>query len=253
MRSSACVCGFAVVLLGLQVGCAGHSVRYQPFVKQRIPPTEHAVAMSGSFDEAKAYFEKGQLPHNTARQKYELVLEGLGRLTGQLGSPDYALIGEVFGGGNAWANQQTLTEAFCRKAARNGGDVVMIFRQATIEQPYVYTTPGYSTTNASATAYGYGNYATAYGTSHTTYTPSQTYSGVMYKPQANGLVFKHIPGVDKDRRRLLNADDESLGKALTALEALAGETKLSWGEARARWLEIVQEATEQSASGTERD
>jgi hypothetical protein len=209
--------------------------------------------MSGGFDEAKAYFEKAQLPHNTARQKYQLMLEGLEKLTGQLGSPDYMLIGEVFGGGNAWANQQTLTQAFCEKAARNGGDVVMIFRQAIIKQPYVYTTPGYSTTNASASAYGYGNYATAYGTSQTTYTPSRTYSGVMYKPQANGLVFKHVLGVDADRRRLLQADDESLAKAVAALEALGGETNLTWEQARTRWLKIVQEATEQSARGGDHD
>lgn len=253
MRRSVSACGWALVVLGLQVGCAGHSVRYQPFIKQQIPPTEHAVAISGSSDEARPYFEKAQLAHNTPRQTYELMLEGLERLTGQLGSPDYVLIGEVFGGGNAWANQQTLAEALCEKAARKGGDVVMILSQATVEQPFVYTTPGYSTTNASATAYGYGNYATAYGTSQTTYTPSRTYAGVMYKPQANGLVFKHVPGLGADRKRLLQADDESLAKAMAALQALGNDTRLSWQVARRRWRQIVQEATEQSARDRDQD
>ncbi len=153
------------------------------------------------------------------------------------------LIGEVFGGGNAWANQETLKQALCEKAARNGGDVVMIIRRITLQQPYSFTTPGYSTTNANASAYGYGNYATAYGTSHTTYTPSQTYTGVMYKPQANGLVFKYIQGVDVERRHLLQADDESLTSALAALKQLESDKQLSWEELRVRWRAIVQSAT----------
>lgn len=244
MRGSGWLGGCCVVLSGLQVGCAGHSVKYQPVFIRRIPPTEHAVSLSGSFEEAKGYFEKAQLPHNSPREKYELALEGLRALTNQLGSPDYVLIGEVFGGGNAWANQQTLTEALCRKAAQNGGDAVMIFRRGTIERPYVYTTPGYSTTNSNVSAYGYGNYATAYGSSYTTYTPGRTYSGVFHKPTANGLVFKYLPGIDAERHRLLRADDESLENAMAEIEALGNNKKLTWDEAIARWREIVQKADE---------
>jgi len=235
-----------LVALALQLGCAGHTVKYVSFVKLRIAPTDHAVSMSGSFDEAKACFDKAQLPHNTPRQQYELQLEGLRMLTTQLGSHDYVLIGEVFGGGNAWANQETLTQELCKKAARNGGDVVMVFRQATIEQPYVYTTPGYSTTNANVSAYGYGNYATAHGTSHTTYTPGHTYAGVMYKPQANGFVFKLVPGVDAARLKLMSADDESLAKALAALDDLSKNSKLSWDEVLSRRRAIVETATGQT-------
>ncbi len=77
-----------VVLIGMQVGCAGHNVKYVPFIKQKIAPSERAMPMSGTFDQAKELFEQAQLPHNTPRQKYELILEGLGKLTGQLGSPD---------------------------------------------------------------------------------------------------------------------------------------------------------------------
>lgn len=238
---------FCLLLFGLQFGCAGHSVKYVAFVKHRMIPTDHAVSMSGRFVEARVYFEKAQLPHNSPRQKYELMLEGLGKLTAQLGSHDYVLIGEVFGGGNAWANQVTLTQAFCKKAARKGGDVVLIFRRSTVEQPYVYTTPGYSTTNASVSAYGYGNYATAHGTSHTTYTPGQTYAGVLYKPQANGLVFKYVPGVDAERHKLLSADDKSLAKTIIGLEELGNNTRLSWEEAHARWRSLVQAAIGQTA------
>jgi len=237
-----------IVLVGLQVGCAGHSVKYTSFLELKIARSERAVSILGSFDEAKERFEQAQLPHNTPRQRFELILEGLDKLTDQLGSPDYVVIGEVFGGGNAWANQETLRQELCRKAARNGGDVVMIFKRSTVEQPYSYATPGYSTTNASASAYGNGNSATAYGTSHTTYTPSQTYSGVVYKPQANGLVFKYVQGIGAERRLLQQADDESLSSALTTMQQLGNDKNVSWEDYLARWREIVQSATSQASS-----
>lgn len=220
-------------------GCAGHNVKYTPYIHCKIPPNEHATAVSGNIEEARPFFERATLPHNGPREKYQVMLDGLGKLTDQLGSPDYVVIGEVFGGGNAWANQATLTEAFCRKAARQGGDVVMIFRRDTFVQPYQYTVPGQSTTNASATAYGNANYATAYGTSHTTYTPSQTYSGVFHKPIANGLVFKHVPGVDAERRAMSKLEDGVLGKAIQELEELGRNKKITWAEARARVKQLV--------------
>ena len=230
----------------LSQGCASHRVKYEPFVKSRIPATERAVSVPGSFDEAKALFEKAKLPHNSPRQKYELALEGMDKLTDQLGSDDYVLIGEVFGGGNARANQGTLAKALCRKAARKGGDVVMIVKRTTVEQAYSYTTPGFSTTNASARIYG--NYA--YGTSNTTHILGRTYSGIMYKPRANGLVFKHVPGVDAERRHLLLADDESLSTALGAVERLTNNKKLSWEEAMRQWRQIVKNAVEGESDET---
>ena len=38
-----------------------------------------------------------------------------------------------------------------------------------------YTTPGTATTTTNVNGYGYGNTANVYGTSYTTYNPSQTY------------------------------------------------------------------------------
>jgi hypothetical protein len=39
-----------------------------------------------------------------------------------------------------------------------------------------FTTPGYSSTYGTASAYGFGNFATAHGTSYTTTTPPQTFN-----------------------------------------------------------------------------
>lgn len=240
MRQIAIIGVFAVLT---QTGCSGftsHRVKYQPFVKQKIPSTDQAVSMSGSYGEAKALFEKAQLPHNNPRQKYELTLEGIGKLTDQLGSDDYVLIGEVRGGGSSRASQTTLAKAMCKKAAKKGGNVVMIFKQEIVEQAYSYTTPGFSITNINANVYG----NTVYGQANTTHIPGQTYSGIHHKPVASGLVFRHVPGVGAERKRLLQADDKHLSKAVPALERLAGNKKLSWEEALRQWQRIISDAVE---------
>jgi hypothetical protein len=51
---------------------------------------------------------------------------------------------------------------------------------ADVSGHFSFTTPGYATTYGSANAYGFGNFATAYGTSYTTVTPPQTFN--IYKP-----------------------------------------------------------------------
>lgn len=234
-------CCPAVIMLS---GCTGHYLKYEPYIQCRFSPVSHAILVSGSIDEAKPLFEKAQLPHNGPRGKYELQLDALSKLTAQLGSPDYVVIGEIFGGGNAWANQTTLGNAMCDKAARQGGDVVMVFHRDTFVQPYQYTVPGSSTTNATVSAYGNRNYATAYGTSYTTYTPSQTYSGVFYKPVANALVFKHVPGIDVERRAIKELADDQLARVMQETEVICKDKKLTWEEARDHAKQLRNTATD---------
>lgn len=233
----------SVTLLALlSSGCAGHSVKFAPYIKWKVPPTEHAVPVTGSIEQWRQLSEKAALPHNTPRDRYLLGLKAFETLTDQLGSTDYVLIGEVFGGGNAWATHATLTSALCKKGARHGGNVVMIFNRQTVEQPYAYSTPGYSTTTSNAYAYGYGNYATAHGTSRTTHLPGRTYVGTMYKPQANAFVFRHVSGAGEHRRSLLNANDDAVATAVSQLETLFANRKLTWDEGRRRSRDIIERA-----------
>lgn len=228
------------VVLSLS-GCALHNVKYNAFSKNRIEAIDYATAVDGSFEEAKGLFEQAQLPHNTPRQRYAVQLRALQTLTSQLGSDDYVLIGEVYGGGNAYANFETLKRAFCKKAARKGGDVVMMFNYGIQERPFVYTTPGYSTTNVYGSAYSYGNYAYGSATARTTYTPGQTYAGVLRFPHGNGLVFKHVPGAQSRRRDLTALSDERLEHALQELEKLGNNKKMTFEEALERSDEIIAE------------
>ena len=199
-------------------GCTPHHVKYTSFVKNKIEPTNQAIAVNGTFEEAKLLFEKSSLPHHSPRERYKLRNLGLSKLTQQLGGEDYILIGEVYGNGNARTTLETLKAAFCKKAVKEGGDVVMVFRSGIEKRPFVYTTPGYATTNVNGSAYRSGNYAYGNATGHTTYHPGQTYTGTLYFPYGNGLVFKYVPGAGKRRRVIAKLDDESFTRVLQVLE-----------------------------------
>ena len=232
----------------LTTGCARHRVKYVPFAKWSIEPTAGATAIDGDVDAALALLQQAPLPHNSLRSRVQLQWDGLRALTSQLGSDDYILLGEVTGGGNAKANHATLAQAFCEKAAENGGDVVLIYRRETVEQPWTHSTPGYSYTTGTATAYGNRNYAHAYGTSQTTYSHGQVYSGVVHKPRASGLVLKHVPGAEKERQALLQLGDEELARIMPELEALALDPNLTFTQARKRWLSLFAESGTKSGN-----
>ncbi|MCK6455809.1 MAG: hypothetical protein L6Q92_04690 [Phycisphaerae bacterium] len=235
--------GACVVALLCVSGCALHNVRYNEFVKARIEPVPSANALLGSVDEAKALLDQAKLPHNGMRDRYNMERRAGQTLLAQLGSQDYVLLGEMYGGGNAYSNLETLKAAFCERAAAKGGDVVLVFRQDVQQRQFVYTTPGYSTTNVQGSAYRTGNYAYGSATANSTYTPGQTYVGTMGFPIANGLVFKYVPGVEARRARMDALPDAQLESAVKELEGLWTDDKRTLADVLKRWDEILEQAT----------
>lgn len=221
-------------------GCSRHNVKYSAYRKNAIAPTASAIAVHGRIDEAKELIEQSRLPHNTVRQSYELERRAWQSVYAQLGSPDYLVIGEVYGGGSARASLATLEAAFCKRAAREGGDVVLIFDAGIEQRPFSYTTPGYAQTNVYATAYQTGNYLHGHATGYTTYTPGQTYSGVLNLPHASGLVFKHVPGIDVKRARMAALDDAALERTLANLVRWGMDKSLTFEEVLQRWDALIQ-------------
>ena len=233
--------GVAVWLMLPLTGCVHHNVKYAPMLNCRFPAAPHASSIDGSFDRAKQLFEKAALPHNTVRQRCELVHQALSELRRQLGSDDYVLIGEVYGGGNAKATMETLKAALCKKAARKGGDVVMFFRTGYETRQYTVVQPGFATTNVYGSAYSSGNYTTGSATGYTTYSPRQAYSGVLYLPTANGLVFKYVPGTEARYKALMSLDDKTLETVSREIENLA-KSKPKYDELVKTMDEIVERA-----------
>jgi len=220
-------------------GCAAHTVKYNAFIKNQFEHVSTATSVNGSIDDARALADQAKLPHNSIRQRYELERKAGCALRSQLGSQDYFLLGEVYGGGNARTNAETLRQALCQKAASKGGDVVLIFREGVEQRQFAYTTPGHAQTNAYGSAYGVGNYAYGSATAYTTYTPGQTYAGTMYFPYGNGLVFRYVPGIEDLRKRTDALDDRQLEQLMGQVEKLWQDEHMTFKEALALWDQLL--------------
>jgi hypothetical protein len=98
-----------------------------------------------------------------------------------LTAPDEATI--IFhGNGYTPAERVVLMTALrCAEVTlQHGYRYFIITGAADVSNRSSFTTPGYATTYGSANAYGFGSFATAYGTSYTTVTPPRTFN--IYKP-----------------------------------------------------------------------
>jgi hypothetical protein len=232
----------AGLLLFTVCGCAATQIKYTAINKNRITSTDHAVIVEGRFDVAKSFFEQAQLPHNLGRTRIELIRQGVRALTTQLGSNDYVLIGEVVGGGNAYSNIEKLKIDLSSRAAREGGDVVLLINAGVQQRPFVYTTPGYAVTNSYSSAYVQGNTAYGTGTAYTTYTPGQTYAGVMSFPYADGLVFKYVPGIEHRWKMIMSLPDGKLQYVVEKLAPLSQDKSITFNEEKLRVDEILADA-----------
>jgi hypothetical protein len=230
-----------IALLSGLPGCA-HDVRFNAFVKTQVEPVQSASAVPGSVEEAKALFDQAKLPHINTRNRYEIERRANQALRAQLGSQDYVLLGEVYGRGDARTNLETLKVALSEKAAAKGGNAVLLFQQGVEERQYAYSTPGYARTNVYGSAQRIGNYAYGRATANTTYTPGQTFAGTMYFPHANGLVFRHVAGVEQRRIRGDGLKDAELERVLNGLDALWQDEKLSLAQVLERWDELLDDA-----------
>ncbi|MCH8806911.1 MAG: hypothetical protein IH986_12585 [Planctomycetes bacterium] len=236
------------MILLLSGACALHRVRYEGFIKNETARTETAKVIHGTIEESQPILERAQLPHNSRRQRYELEREAGRILRDQLGSQDYIVIGAVKGGGNALATPNTLKMALAKKAARYGGDVVLIFDAGMEERPYVYSTPSRSTTNVYGSAYRVGNYTYGRATAYTTHRPGRTYSGVHRFPYATGYVFKYVPGVEQERERISELSDADLERVLNEFDNMRSDEAITLDEMLTRWYDMIATAAKRRES-----
>ncbi len=219
-------------------GCAIHNIKYIPVVKFSVDPTKQAQTVRGRIDQASKILNQAELPHNTVRERFNLRSQGLKLLSSQIGSEDYVVIGEIYGGGNGYSTLATLETEMCKKASRKGGDVVLIYDSGVQEQAYSYTTPASATTNVSGWASGSANYVYGQATGTTTYTPSKTYSGIWRFPYMKGVVFKYWPGYGALRAKAISLDDSHFERVIEEIAALENE-KLTFDDARLQVEQIV--------------
>lgn len=231
---------FALVVVASFIGgCVNHKVRFLSWREStRFTPRDSAVIVDGSRANGFEIAQLIELPHKTAKQKHELFVSAIHEWTAQLGSDEYAAVGILTGTGNAHASTQTLRQAMTERAARLGGDVVLIINSGVSKVPYSYTVPGH--TSGSATTNYYGN--TAYTDFQFTSTPSRTYSGVRYFPYGKGIVFRYAPRVEDVRQRMLRLDDALIGPLMDKIVRMEA-TETTYEELEAAtivWLEELE-------------
>lgn len=230
------------ILLLSMTGCIygpRYDVNYTAFCRNRIAPSIRATYVHGSVEEAMKLFEQAQLPHNSPRNRFDLERKAGRLLLERLGSQEYLAIGEVYGGGNAHASLAGLLEVMCKRAALEGGNVILVFNSGIRQRPFSFTTPGYAHTTTYGSAYRSGNYVYGRTNAHTTYTPGQTVSGVHHLPYANAMVFRHVPGIERKRVRLAQLDDDSLKIAMDELSGALGDSALALDHVLDLWDRLV--------------
>jgi hypothetical protein len=220
-------------------GCSAHDVKYTALIRNKMQPTPRATIVYGSIDESQRLMEQAALPHHPLRHRRNLERQAGQRLTDQLGSPDYLIIGEIHARGSDDSTPESLAAAVARRAAKAGGDVVLVYQSGVEDRPYVHTTPGHAHTTVWSTGHRHGPYRHRRSYAYTTYSPGYTYAGVEHYPFLRGLVFKYAPGVEQIREATYRLDDARLEQVMGQLEILAGDDSISFEEGLARWREQV--------------
>jgi hypothetical protein len=250
MNARATIRSHSVLVLLALVSSACSTIRYTPLSSVQIPAVDHATLMHGVPGESQSISEKLALPHNSPREKFMLSRAFLHEFTSQIGSDDYSLIGTIAASGSAYNTMSGLEQSAIARAAKEGGDVVLVIDSGVTLRPWSYTAPGYSTTTSQASASGVliGNtaYASGSGTSQTTYTPPQTYSGVHQLPHANALVFKYVPGRGARDKAIMDLDDEQLAALLGRVDEITHSSGITFSEAQRTIDEALAQAQARS-------
>ncbi len=230
------ILSFLAITIFLQ-GC--YNIKYTPFCQVILAPTDYAIAIEGDFGNALAISQKMDLPHNSSRDRISLAFEFADIFLTQLNSRDYYTLGVIAGGGNANHNLPDLKKEMLILAAQKGGDVVLFYNSGHHEQGYSFATPGYATTNYYGSAYGGYGYSSGYGTAHTTYSPSQTFSGTEYFPYAFGMVLKYDPEVEINRQKLKSLNEAALTEYIAEFLKLCADPQITSDELDQRILQLL--------------
>jgi hypothetical protein len=206
-----------IVMLGfLLSGCAIHNVKftevidYPPLTDQqsaRVVYTRKNMA-----DGVGVMFRKAFMPHLDLAEKNSAACDALIWFCNEadIGSYDYKLVGELYGGGNAYTNWGTMERHLSERAAKEGGDLCVIYNQGA----GTVTLPGYSSTTVSR--HGRGSWGAT-----TFYSPPRN----VQVPIVNALVLRYVKDYDREfRQRFAKLSSDELG------EALKLDLKLSSGD-----------------------
>lgn len=197
------------------------STKYTPFERPyTYLPRGDAIGREGT---ATIFFElvnSANAPHLSDPERQDMYKDAKSSIVDQMGSQDYFMTGHIYSTGRD-VSLADLKGRMIKRAAKEGGDVVLFFNSNQRSQLWSYTTPGYATTNTYGQANAYvtpnsnGYNVNAYGsaTSNTTYTPPQTYNGSTLHTMAEGFVLRYEQGFAEYSARYTAVNETEAGRA----------------------------------------
>ncbi|MFO0840018.1 MAG: hypothetical protein U1D55_16040 [Phycisphaerae bacterium] len=217
-----------------------YSIEYRPIIANSFVPRSRAAMVEGSIEAARAIAERSRMPNSLARDRFELERRAELVLGEQLGGPDYVLIGEVAGGGDDQLSLAALKSALARRAADEGGDVVLVYDSGLREDSdSAARAPAAPSRGARPTADRRGTRGIS--PTETAWPTAQAAAGPQpgRMPYAAGMVFRLTPGYDARRARMESLSDMALESLLTRLDQLWQSPELSYEETYSRWGQLM--------------
>lgn len=191
-----------------------------------------------------------QLPHLTPRERCEMEIELYALLTRRLGSPDYVMIGSVGSSGSDGQSSGQVDLALLKRAAEEGGDVVLVIDSGVNQWTTVHQTPGRSSTTSYGAAVVEDDMVYGAARSDTVFTPGSTYSRAHSSAWGTGLVLRHVPGRGKLRQSLLELPDVAIQQFFQLLASM-DMSKITSEEYDARLVQFIQRARASYTSAPE--
>ncbi|MCK5270493.1 MAG: hypothetical protein KAJ46_06900 [Sedimentisphaerales bacterium] len=228
-----------IIIPFLSCGCI--NIKYMSYIKVQMSPKDRATIVDGELGDTQKLWQKLQLPHQSQRDKYLIIMQILHHFTSQIGSDDYVMIGEICGNGNAYVSLDKVKRAVCKRSAKEGGDLVLICNSGVSSKDYSYTTPGRSTTNIYGTVYGGPGYASGHARGSTIYTPPKTHSGTHYFPYVKGIVLRYVSGIENFRKDVARLNDDEFKKYIEKSEIIFKTPKITYDEAILQMKKILGE------------
>jgi hypothetical protein len=197
------------------------SVKYQEFHCVDYSPRSRAVVIEDPVgQQVVALGSEMKLPHLSPRERCVKEIELYGLLTRRLGSPDYVMIGSISAKGAEGQSSGKVLVTMLERAAKEGGDVVLMMESGVNRWTTVHQTPGKSSTTAYGAAAYENNMAYGAARSDTVYTPGTTYSRAHSSAWGGGVVLRHAPGRGKLRQSLLELPDEAIQEYLNFIASM---------------------------------
>jgi len=186
-----------------------YTITYEAYLEDEIEPRDKAIDFPGHLGNARDLVNQILIPHQSDEDIPSLHQKLQDVFLDHLGLHDYIMLGKVLGKSNAYGNLDQLKEKILKRAAQEGGDVVLFYEsgQKSLDSGYgrYGYGPGYGRYGYGlgygryGYGLGYGRYG--YGPGYGRYSYGPGYGRYVHGSYASGIVLRHDPEAAAIRER----------------------------------------------------